>query len=80
MIEKIRPTKQIKIPKYMMDRPLNPPKILKDTWERSGSTMSASPARAKGAAINNMAAKRNNENNILRLLIYNLLKYFVYNY
>jgi hypothetical protein len=73
MIAKIRPTKQIMIPKYMMDRPLiEPPKMLKETWLRSGSTMSASPAKAIGVMNRNIAMKANRLRLVIKL-IYNLL-------
>jgi hypothetical protein len=73
MTAKIRPTKQIRIPKYIIDRPLiEPPNMLKDTWLRSGSTMSASPAKATGA-INRNITKKANRLRLVMQLIYNLL-------
>ncbi len=57
---KIRPIKQIMIPKYMMLTPLTTlPKIVNVTVDRSGRMMSASPANAGKATrvnINNNSA------------------------
>jgi len=77
MIENIRPTKQITIPKYMMDKPLiDPPKILNDTLERSGRIISASPAKALETNRSNIIPSEDNIEtglNLLMKLISNLL-------
>ncbi|OPX97603.1 MAG: hypothetical protein A4E58_01330 [Syntrophorhabdus sp. PtaB.Bin006] len=68
-MEKIRPMKQITMPKYMIDRPLNPPKILNDTWDRSGSMISASPANALDTSRQSVRPKANSISTGLNLLI-----------
>ncbi len=55
------------------------PKMLNVTFVKSGRMMSASPAKASGTVSTNMTAKISSDKNILRLLIYNLLKIFVNN-
>jgi hypothetical protein len=69
---KIRPTIQIKSPKYMIDRPLMPPKTGKEICVRSGSTMSASPAKA-GSAVNRNIAMKARKPRLVIKPIYNLL-------
>jgi hypothetical protein len=82
MMEKTNPTMQISSPKYIIDIPPTvPPRIVNATLVRSGSTISASPAKVAGAAINSMKTKVNKINNRFRLnikpIITSLLKKFV---